>query len=398
VPDLFKKVLQLVDDLTDRLLTGRTLVTLGMVFFAYRDVVAGTVGQVLMSAVLLVLYGSVFWYADRWQKPRELVLVTLVLSVATDLNVFVFHAGWWSVMLFLFLIGFFARRVPGQLAAVLSVLVGLQVLALQLRFGATLQDRLGLIVGIISVYMGMRGYRLRFEAGEVSRAHLEELQKAHSELQEATVKSMQHAVLEERTRIARDIHDSLGHSLTSLIVQLQALQYLTTDSKPEVKEMVSNMLHVARKSLGEIRTSVHALADDKTVVGVTSLRAFVSQVDAHTHLTCRFLAGDDLDLNAQTTVTLYRVLQETLTNAVRHAGATTVTVEIAATAPEVVQMCVRDDGRLQPGDPVVPGFGMKGMLERVAAAGGSLTFAPVEPHGLEVCCTMPVCTQQGSDT
>lgn len=387
----------MVDDLTDRLLTGRTLVALGMVFFAYRDVVSGTVGQVVMSAVLLVLYGSVFWFAERLQKPRDLLFVTFVLSVVTDLNVFVFDAGWWSVMLFLFLIGFFARRVPGNFAAVLSVIIGLQVLALQVRFGATVQDRLGLIVGIASVYMGMRGYRLRFEAGEVSRKHLEALQKAHTDLQDATVKSMHHAVLEERTRIARDIHDSLGHSLTSLIVQLQALQYLTTDSKPEVKEMVSNMLHVARSSLGEIRTSVHALADDKTVVGVTSLRAFVSQVEAHTHLTCRFLATDDIDLTPETTVTLYRILQEAITNTVRHAEATQVTVEILEPAPDVVQMCVRDDGRWKPGDPVVPGFGMKGMLERVAAAGGTLTFTPVSPHGLDVCCTVPMFTQQGSD-
>jgi signal transduction histidine kinase len=62
-----------------------------------------------------------------------------------------------------------------------------------------------------------------------------------------------------------------------------------------------------------------------------------------------------------------------------------------------VRMCVRDDGRWKPGDPVVPGFGMKGMLERVAAAGGTLTFTPVSPHGLEVCCTVPMFTQQGSD-
>jgi signal transduction histidine kinase len=186
--------------------------------------------------------------------------------------------------------------------------------------------------------------------------------------------------------------------LTSLIVQLQALQYLTADGKPEVKEMVGNMLQVARSSLGEIRTSVHALADDKTVVGVTSLRAFVKQVEAHTHLACTFQAADELDLSTETTVTLYRVLQEAVTNAVRHANATSLRVEMTEkTEPSRIQMTIRDDGTLQPGTPILPGFGMNGMRERIQAAGGTLTFTPVEPHGLEVCCTVPLPPEQGSD-
>ncbi|KEO83847.1 sensor histidine kinase [Tumebacillus flagellatus] len=396
--NVIKRALLALDTVTDRLLTGRTLVALAMAFFAYRDVVHGTVGQQLMSAVLILLYYGVFWFADKWRTKPQIWGVTLVISVATDLNVFGFHAGWWSVMLYLFLIGFYAIRVPGPFAALLSALVGLQVMVLQELYGATLQDRLGLLVGIVSVYIGLRGYRLRREAHEVSRQHLEELQKAHAELQEATVKGMQHAVLEERTRIARDIHDSLGHSLTSLIVQLQALQYLTSDAKPEVKEMVGNMLHVARTSLGEIRTSVHALADDKSVAGVTSLRAFVSQVEAHTHLTCTFEAPEELDLSTETTVTLYRVLQEAVTNAVRHAGASRLSVEISEKTDlshPALQLTVRDDGTVKPGDVIVPGFGMTGMQERIRAAGGTLACTPVEPHGLEVTCTVPNPTQQG---
>lgn len=395
---LFNRFLKTFDEITDRLLTGRMLVSLGLMFFAYRDVVHGTMSQQVMSAILLAVYSSTFWFADRWSKPRDYWGVTLVLSIITDVNVFFFHAGWWSVMLFLFLIGFFARRVPGSLAGILSTVIGLQVMGLQMLFGATIQDQLGLLVGIISLYMGMRGYRMRLEAYQVSRNHLEELQKAHAELQEATVKSMQHAVLEERTRIARDIHDSLGHSLTSLIVQLQALQYLTADSKPEVKEMVGNMLQVARTSLGEIRTSVHALADDKSVVGVTSLLAFVSQVQAHTHLRCTFTAPEELDLSPTMTVTLYRVLQEALTNAVRHANASHVSVELEMLPENVVTMEVRDDGKTKLGDRIVPGFGMKGMVERVQEAGGTLIFTTVEPQGFAVLCTLPLADEQGSDS
>jgi signal transduction histidine kinase len=88
-------------------------------------------------------------------------------------------------------------------------------------------------IALIGVYLGIRSREIREEAYRMSKLHLQELDKAysdlkhaHNELQEANIYSMRYAALAERTRIAREIHDGLGHNLTSLIIQLQALEVM----------------------------------------------------------------------------------------------------------------------------------------------------------------------------
>jgi signal transduction histidine kinase len=95
---------------------------------------------------------------------------------------------------------------------------------------------LGKLLALVGFFAGIRSRSIRQDAHRISQLHLQELnethrelQEVHAELQEATVHSMRYAALEERTRLAREIHDGLGHQLTSLIVQLQALEIMLPD-------------------------------------------------------------------------------------------------------------------------------------------------------------------------
>ncbi|OJH61862.1 histidine kinase, partial [Bacillus subtilis] len=139
---------------------------------------------------------------------------------------------------------------------------------------------------ILGLYVRLSSKRFRREArreaernhAELAKMHVQlehahkELQKAHEELQEASVLSLRYAVLEERTRIARDIHYSIGHELTSVIVQLQSLPYILISTKEDSEKGIQNVLIVAREGLQEVRSVVHQMGRSESMVGLTAFR------------------------------------------------------------------------------------------------------------------------------
>ncbi|PNB64117.1 sensor histidine kinase, partial [Pseudomonas sp. GW456-E7] len=150
-------------------------------------------------------------------------------------------------------------------------LIGGNVFFLYSVFDSNWDDIISHISIMIGLYVFFSSMRFRREArkeaernhAELAKMHWqleqahEELQNAHAELQEASVLSLRYAVLEERTRIARDIHDSIGHELTSVIVQLQSLPYILKSSKEDSDKVIQNVVAVARECLQEVRSVVH---------------------------------------------------------------------------------------------------------------------------------------------
>ncbi|MGC5327436.1 sensor histidine kinase [Brevibacillus sp. SYSU BS000544] len=252
------------------------------------------------------------------------------------------------------------------------------------------------ILTFIGCFAGARGYRVQSEAYRTNQLHLEQLQKAHNELQlahdeiqEGAVNTMQVIVLQERTRIARDMHDALGHSLTSLIVQLRALQYmLKEDGPPLAEKAVKDMLSVAKHSLDEIRNSVHTLAIDSSSIGHTTLRAFLSQTSNNTGLSINFEAETEIHIEKEVLLVFYRVLQEAVTNTLRHSDATLMNVKIKV-IDESLLLSIWDNGTFTSDNPFTPGFGIKGMKERVQSIHGTLTCTIREPNGFQIDINVP---------
>ncbi|MCM2532426.1 histidine kinase dimerization/phosphoacceptor domain-containing protein [Neobacillus pocheonensis] len=117
--------------------------------------------------------------------------------------------------------------------------------------------------------------------------HLEELNKAysdlkiaHDELQEANIVSMRYAALAERAKIARDIHDGLGHNMTSLIIQLQVLEVMLTNNKDEASKKINEILAIAHEGMEEVRRAVREWANDNEMLGLVALRGLITQTEA----------------------------------------------------------------------------------------------------------------------
>jgi signal transduction histidine kinase len=188
---------------------------------------------------------------------------------------------------------------------------------------------------------------------------------------------------EERVGLARELHDTVAHHVSAIAVQAQA-GGVVVDSQPEkAAEVLAAIESEASRTLAEMRSMVRVLRDEDALGhspqrGVADLPA-LARSDA-TPTVQVSLQGSLTRLARPVDAALYRLAQEALTNAVRHArSATHVRIEVRREGADV-RLRVSDDGRTEPGPAPQPGFGLLGMSERAQLLGGSLTAGP-EPGG-----------------
>ncbi|HEX6779377.1 MAG TPA: sensor histidine kinase [Ktedonobacterales bacterium] len=224
-----------------------------------------------------------------------------------------------------------------------------------------------------------------------------ELAVAHSQLQAYSAQAEEMAAIRERNRIAREIHDTLGHSLTLLAVQLETATQFEARGDPGLKDELREAQRVAKSCLTDVRHSVAALRPDDAAVN--SLQDGLRALVAEFAVTCRDIAIElDLDEATQTlspdlSITLYRCAQEALTNIRKHARATKVLVSLSTSdGPDGhpdghpdgrVELSVLDNGQgySAGAEELTPGYGLLGMRERVAALGGTVMAGPGRGQG-----------------
>jgi signal transduction histidine kinase len=200
------------------------------------------------------------------------------------------------------------------------------------------------------------------------------LARANAELQAAQVLLGESARMGERLRIARDLHDVMGHSLTSLTIHLDVASRLTTGAAAE-------HLSCARTVSGELLEQVRAVVGRFRVPPIDLRTALQSLANSVTGLEVRVVLPEDLAvLDPARADTILRCAQEAITNTLRHAGARQLVIEVEERGGGVVVMA-RDDGR---GGQFTIGNGLSGMRERFEMFGGSLSVASREGEGFSI--------------
>jgi PAS domain S-box-containing protein len=198
---------------------------------------------------------------------------------------------------------------------------------------------------------------------------------------------------EERTRMARDIHDTLAHGLTAIAVQLEAARHIIGDKPDEVAVHVGNALQLARESLREARRSVRALGPEALESGdlAEALQQLVGCRSVSRPEKFHFrLHGRPRPLPNDTEAHLLRIGQEALTNVLKHARAANVVMELDYTDCEV-RLHVEDDGRgFDPEAGQGEGVGLTGMNERAEQMGVRLVIQSSQGNGTSVTVAVPV--------
>lgn len=222
-----------------------------------------------------------------------------------------------------------------------------------------------------------------------------ELAALAAELERERAETARHAAADERARIARDLHDVVGHNLSLLVLQAGAERLALPADQSDTREALAAIERSGRATLAELRRLVGVLRDDgdgpalHPLPGIAGLGDLADQVRAAGLPVDLHIEGDPLPIPAGLDVSVYRIAQEALTNVVRHASeSTAVTVRLRYGQGDLT-LEVLDDGQV-PEAAARNGHGLIGMQERVSLYGGELTAGPSPDGGYAVRTRLPV--------
>jgi signal transduction histidine kinase len=250
-------------------------------------------------------------------------------------------------------------------------------------------------LSVVAAWTGFLLFFHRVLATSSERGKLiAELEAAQRELERARQRDAELAVLQERERLARDLHDSLGHSLVTLTVQLEAVQRLLAADPARAASVVAEMQKLTRSSMEDLRRSLANLRapglGERPLAG--ALRELCADAGKRSGIApdCHIAEGAD-QLPPVVAEVLWRVAQEGLTNVEKHARARRVQVGLTL-QPNEVLMRVGDDGVGLPADAEdKPGhYGLRGLRERVEGVGGTFTLTRAQPAGTLVEARVPL--------
>lgn len=210
--------------------------------------------------------------------------------------------------------------------------------------------------------------------GEETQALLADLEAVHAQLELQAGRTRELAISEERSRMAREVHDSVGHHLTAIHLHLQNAERFRERSPQRAWEKVRQAKEMALASLSEVRRSVRALRPPalEERSGAAALAALARGFEGAGPWVRFAVEGEERRLPEATELVLYRAMQEGLVNAARHANARTVLATLAYRESDV-RLAVADDGEGTDGESPEGGFGLVGLRERVEALGGALS-------------------------
>ena len=358
---------------------------------------------IALSLILILLGVSVIAQMDRWWEQRPwlrhvFILLQMVLIVA--LMLLPPQYGFYTLLFFV-LSGTVPMLFPQRVwRAYIASFAVITAVVLYITAG---------IPGLITSFIYAGGYYFfasfatvtaRAQASQAeSQKLLEELQAANLQLQDYAGRVEELAVAEERNRLAREMHDTLGHRLTVAAVQLEGAQRLVARDADRAAAMVGTVREQVLEALGELRRTVATLrAPVEVNLSLPSAlqrlaRAFQEATGIVVHLD---IVEPAPRLPDPQRLALYRAMQEGLTNVQRHAEADEAWVQLGRENGLVVlQVC--DNGAGLPVEVQYTGFGLRGLEERAHQLGGTLSLAPRSGGGAELTLQLPLPREDGDD-
>jgi signal transduction histidine kinase len=237
----------------------------------------------------------------------------------------------------------------------------------------------------------LAGFALRARA-----ARAEAAEERAIRLEQARDQDARQAIAEERARIARELHDVIAHSVSVMTVQTSAVRRLLTDGQAKEREALLTVEQTGREALTEMRRLVGVLRTDDQESPALTPQPSLAEVGALVARTQESglpvdlrVEGEPVRLPASIDLTAYRLVQEGLTNAIKHASAQHAEVHVRYAAA-YVEVEVIDDGRGINGHGNGGGHGLVGMRERVSIYGGDLDVGPRAEGGFRLHARLPV--------
>ena len=223
-----------------------------------------------------------------------------------------------------------------------------------------------------------------------------QLQNANRKLEEYAQEQVRMTETRERNRLAREIHDTLGHSLTGIITGIEACIMLMDIAPEATKEQLRAIAQVARNGITDVRHSVNALRPDalETLDLEAAIRKLVDESESSTGVKIDLVFPVGLqDLDQDEEDVLYRIVQESITNAIRHGNATHIDVRIEREDNDL-RIRIADNGKGC--DDIQSGFGLHHMQERIDMLKGTLSYSGKDGFVIEAVVPIRVVSEEES--
>lgn len=324
------------------------------------------------NGILLWVFVSLVAYTKRVKKRYMLMVLAIVSFLVTDYELFAINYRLYSVIDY---ISYYDSTTQQYLLGIYNVLVSINVIVFIIYCIYVIQEQRGTIDEVNILYE------------KLSEAN-GELQKANIELQKYAIMKEKMGETKERNRLAREIHDTLGHTLTGISAGIDACIATVEKSPKSTKKQLEVISDVTRQGILDVRQSVNKLRPDalSRLDLECAIKKMVTNINEGTTTKVFFdCAVTNLKFSEDEENAIYRVIQESITNAIRHGKAKKIWVSIQKDNGELV-FVIKDNGIGCTN--IKSGFGIKHIIERIGILNGTVVFYSLD--GFAVNARIPI--------
>jgi signal transduction histidine kinase len=336
---------------------------------------------IIVATVILLCIDRVEYWRYGEETPRTVAIVLLIvrailIETVSQIDHFSFSAFLYLIMPLLACLYFGMRA--GYALATVALLLYIVKHALRHSFSFNTTNEMEYLfiftIGLVFVLMMARAVLTERASRARAERLLAALESSHQQLKLYSEQVADLAATRERNRLARDIHDTLGHYLTVINVQLEKAQAFRKKKPEEADRAVSDARRMAGEALQDVRRSVGALRQTEELFAFwPSVNALIEQFRSEQYQLTLHVEGHEEGFSKQRLLTLYRVIQEGLTNIRKHAQARNVQLDLWFGEQEA-SLSLYDDGRGFDLAMQHDGYGLQGIQERLEVIGGTLTI------------------------
>ncbi|MBW8348003.1 hybrid sensor histidine kinase/response regulator transcription factor [Bacillus sp. IITD106] len=352
----------------------------------------------VLSFPLWILFGlpfivfSVPFLIQQFYRKYFILTEIIISGSYCIMLAFFLHDALWQFIPIAFVIGFYSiQRVyiwsSPLTIAVIPFIIGMVT-------DQTLADTVLRLISNYGVAFGL-GYAFQLLVTNHKQGLI--IRKQNSVLEQYVHQVEQLTLLEERNRLSRELHDTVGHTFTTMIMGMESIRSSLAEDK--VGRKLNVLLNTARDGLKDMRKLVHQL--DPSTMDLSLIQYVKQLVDKFmesTDISVKFRCfGDEYSLSKEVKLTIIRCIQEALTNAVRHGRASEIKVSLYFDSLEL-RLQVEDNGVLEREQKFELGFGLNAMKERLQALQGNLSIHTDSMEETVIICTIPRNSEDNTET
>lgn len=310
------------------------------------------------NGIILLVFSGVVTYTKDEKRKFVLMFVAIASFLVADYELISINYDLFSVNSYM---NYYDSTVQQYLLGFYNVLISLNIITFIIYCICVIQSQRGTIHEVNVLY-------------EKLSAANQDLQKANSQLQDYALITEKMGETKERNRLAREIHDTLGHLLTGISAGIDACIATVLQSPETTKKQLEVISDVAREGIKDVRRSVNELRPDslERLSLEYAVRKMIKDINSLTKTKVTFVSSiERLKYDEDEENAIYRVIQESITNAIRHGNASQIVVSMSQEGPDLV-VIIKDNG-IGCTD-MKKGFGTKHMQERIQMLDGTITY------------------------